>query len=254
VDAGVAHVICAARDPNPAAAGGATYLRAHGVDVVEDADPARARALNPAWWHAVTTGRPMVTVKTAATVDGRIAAADGTSRWITGPEARAHAHEVRARVDAIVVGTGTVYADDPMLSARPAGAPGGDGAHQPLRVVMGLRDIPSGARIRGEADLFRHLRTHDPAEVLAALAREEVRHVLVEGGGSVVAAFVRADLVDELHAYIAPMFLGAGTPVVADLGVGTLAHAPRWAVHEVRRLGACAWLRAERATTDEQEQ
>jgi diaminohydroxyphosphoribosylaminopyrimidine deaminase/5-amino-6-(5-phosphoribosylamino)uracil reductase len=218
--------------------------------MVDDAAPARARALNPAWWHAVTMGRPYVTAKTAATLDGRIAAADGTSQWITGPEARAHAHEVRARVDAIIVGIGTVLADDPALSARPAGTRAGDDVHQPLRVVMGLRDIPKGARMSADPDLLRHVRAHDPADVLAVLAREEVRHVLVEGGATVLAAFVRAGLVDELHAYIAPMFLGAGTPAVADLGVETLGDAPRWEVREVRRLGTCAWLRGERAPAD----
>jgi diaminohydroxyphosphoribosylaminopyrimidine deaminase/5-amino-6-(5-phosphoribosylamino)uracil reductase len=200
-------------------------------------------------------GRPYVTAKTATTLDGRIAAADGTSQWITGPEARAHAHEVRARVGAIIVGTGTVLQDDPALSARPPApatpTPGETRAPrppQPLRVVMGLRPIPPQARVRSDPHLLRHFATHNPGEVLDALHEEQIRHVLIEGGASILGAFLQAGLVDELHAYITPMFLGAGRLAVPDLAIPTLTDAPRWTLREVQPLGDSLWLRATRPT------
>jgi diaminohydroxyphosphoribosylaminopyrimidine deaminase/5-amino-6-(5-phosphoribosylamino)uracil reductase len=164
-----------------------------------------------------------------------VAAADGTSRWITSPQARAHAHALRAEVDALVVGTGTALADDPALTAR---TPDGSLAvHQPLRVVVGTRDLPAGGRLAGPGGEVLHLRTRDPRAVLAALHEREVRHVLVEGGPTLAAAFLRAGVVDEVHAYVAPVLLGAGRPAVADLGVGTIADAVRLHPRAVLPLG-----------------
>lgn len=233
--AGVHRVVFAVEDPNPVAAGGAARLRAAGVDVVSGVRAAEAAQLLEVWAFAVRTGRPFVTLKTAATLDGRVAAADGTSRWITGPEARAHAHAVRAGVDAIAVTTGTVLADDPELTAR---TPEGDlDAHQPLRVVVGERDVPAGARVRGPGGELVHVRSHDPADVLAELAARQVRHLLVEGGPALAGAFLRAGLVDRLHAYVAPVLLGAGPSVVPDLGVTTIADALRLHTVSVEPLG-----------------
>ena len=177
--AGVATVVFAVRDPHPRAGGGAAVLRAAGVAVREGvlADQV-ARGPLRAWLHAVRTGRPHVTWKLAATLDGRSAAADGTSRWITGGAARAEVHEFRAAVDAIVVGTGTVLADDPSLTARHP-----DGSlreRSPLRVVVGHRDVPRGFAL--DAPDVLHLRTHDPDAVLAALHARGVVDVLLEGG------------------------------------------------------------------------
>ena len=154
-------------------------LRAAGVAVREGvlADEV-ARGPLRAWLHAVRTGRPHVTWKLAATLDGRSAAADGTSRWITGADARAEVHALRAGMDAIVVGTGTVLADDPSLTARRP-----DGSlreRSPLRVVVGHRDVPSGFAL--DAPDVLHLRTHDPDAVLAALHDRGVVDVLLEGG------------------------------------------------------------------------
>ncbi|WP_051681571.1 bifunctional diaminohydroxyphosphoribosylaminopyrimidine deaminase/5-amino-6-(5-phosphoribosylamino)uracil reductase RibD [Cellulomonas sp. HZM] len=235
VEAGVARVVVAVRDPNPVAAGGARTLADAGVDVLADVLPDEGRAVLGAWLPAVERGRPFVTLKLASTLDGRVAAADGTSRWITGAVARQHAHDLRAEVDAIVVGTGTALADDPSLTARAA-----DGTlvgHQPLRVVVGLRDVPGDARLRGEGGELVHVRTHDPAEVLAVLAAREVRHALVEGGPTLAAAFLRARLVDEVHAYVAPVLLGGGLSAVADLGVATIADAVRLVPRRVQPLG-----------------
>lgn len=233
--AGVARVVASVADPNPVAAGGAQRLRAGGVDVVLGVLEDEGRALLGPWLPAVRHGRPFVTLKLAVTLDGRVAAADGTSRWITSDVARRHAHELRSQVDAIVVGTGTALADDPELTARTA-----DGAlveHQPMRVVVGLRDLPAAARLHGPGGPLLQVRTHEPAEVLQALAGREVRHALVEGGPVLAAAFLRAGLVDEVHAYVAPVLLGAGRVAVADLGVTTIDEALRLDPVHVQPLG-----------------
>ncbi|MFN8170009.1 MAG: bifunctional diaminohydroxyphosphoribosylaminopyrimidine deaminase/5-amino-6-(5-phosphoribosylamino)uracil reductase RibD [Candidatus Nanopelagicales bacterium] len=234
--AGVARVVVAQLDPNPVAAGGARRLRAAGVEVETGLLAAQAEALNPAWTFAVTHGRPFVTWKTASTLDGRIAAADGTSRWITSAEARAEVHGLRASVDAVVVGTGTVLADDPHLAVRRDGevAPGA----QPLRVVVGLRDVPPTARVLDDAAPTLHLRTHDPVEALADLHAREVRHVLLEGGPTLAAAFVRAGVVDAVRWYVAPALLGSGAAALGDAGMSTIAQALRLQVTDVARVGA----------------
>lgn len=235
ISAGVARVVVGVPDPNPVAAGGAERLRAAGVDVVAGVLASDGVAALGAWLPAVRHGRPFVTLKLAASLDGRVAAPDGTSRWITSAVARRHAHGLRAEVGAIVVGTGTALVDDPSLTART-----GDGSlveHQPLRVVVGHRDVPAGARLRGPGGELVQVRTHDPAQVLAVLHAREVRHVLVEGGPTLAAAFLAAGLVDEVHAYVAPVLLGGGPAAVGDLGVTTIAQAVRLVPTEVVPLG-----------------
>jgi diaminohydroxyphosphoribosylaminopyrimidine deaminase / 5-amino-6-(5-phosphoribosylamino)uracil reductase len=221
VDAGIARVVYAVADPNPQAIGGAQYMASRGVDVIH-VPHADAEAVNQRWLAAMRQGRPYVIAKWAQTLDGRISAADGTSFWITGREAREHAHELRARVDAILVGTGTVLVDDPELSARPESVLE---PHQPLRAIMGNRST-AGARVwRDENAIALH--THDPKAALATLWEREVRTVIVEGGAAIHTAFLGEGLVDELNVYIAPALLGAGTPVFGDLGIRTMADALR---------------------------
>lgn len=233
--AGVARVVYAQSDPHALAAGGADRLRSAGVDVEGGLLAQEAASLNEAWAHAVTTGRPFVTWKVASTLDGRVAAADGSSRWITGDAARAEVHLWRRRCDAIAAGTGTVLSDDPHLTARD-----GDGDladRQPLRVVVGLSDIPPSAHVLDSSAPSLHLRTRDPAEVLATLARLEVRHLLLEGGPRLGAAFLASGLVDEVVWYVAPMLLGAGSPAVADWGITTLGEAVRLRDVRVEQVG-----------------
>lgn len=234
--AGVARVVHAVADPSPRAGGGGAALRAAGVDVRSGVLEAEGRALLRPWLAAVGRGRPWVTLKTASTLDGRVAAADGSSRWITSQAARRRGHALRAEVDAIVVGTGTVLADDPALTARDEHGNLAD--HQPLRVVAGDRPVPDGARLRGPGGDLVQVCGHDPAALLAGLAAREVRHVLVEGGPTLAAAFLRAGVVDEVHAYLAPAFLGAGRSAVADLGIESIAGALRLRVADVERIGA----------------
>ena len=224
--AGIARVVYAAADTNDDAAGGAAALAAGGVAVEGGLLADESRELNHRWAAAVAAHRPFVTVKTAQTLDGRTAAVDGTSQWITSSEARADAQQLRLRADAILAGTGTILADDPQLTARrPGGSPAGQ---QPLRVVMGHTTVPAGARIRGTDGRFLQLPTHDPAVVLTELHARGVRHLMVEGGGTVAGAFLRAGLADELLAYTAPALLGAGTPAFAGLGITSMAQIQRW--------------------------
>lgn len=241
LSAGIRRVVFAQEDPHAIAAGGARVLRDAGLDVEGGILAEEAAALNEAWTFAVSHGRPLVTWKVAATLDGRVAAADGTSRWISGEESRAQVHDLRAEVDAIAVGTGTVIVDDPHLAARDAS--GRARARQPLRVVVGLRDIPEGARVLDSDAPTLHLRTRDPAEVLAALHDREVRHLLLEGGPTLAAAFLEAGLVDHVTWYVAPLIIGAGPVAVPDLGVGTLSQALRLSEVRVDQVGPDARIR-----------
>ncbi|MGL3804847.1 bifunctional diaminohydroxyphosphoribosylaminopyrimidine deaminase/5-amino-6-(5-phosphoribosylamino)uracil reductase RibD [Paeniglutamicibacter sp. R2-26] len=222
IDAGIGNVVHAAKDEGSAAAGGAERLRAAGVNVEQGLFEAEALELNHRWFQARAEARPFTTLHLAQTLDGRIAAADGTSQWITSPESLRHAHRIRERVDAIVVGTGTVEADDPRLNARDE--EGNPFERQPRRIVMGKRGIPEGAAIAADGN-WEQIRTHDPRQVLARLHRDGTSHVLIEGGSSIATAFLAADLVDEIHLYQAPLFLGAGRHGIGDLGVRTLGDA-----------------------------
>jgi diaminohydroxyphosphoribosylaminopyrimidine deaminase/5-amino-6-(5-phosphoribosylamino)uracil reductase len=184
----------------------------------------------------VTHGRPFVTWKAAATLDGRVAAADGTSRWITSAAARADVHELRALVDAVVVGTGTVLLDDPHLAVRRDGVTA-PYDQQPLRVVMGERDVPAGSRVLDAAAPSVHLRTRDARAALSDLVARDVQHVLLEGGPTLAAAFVRAGLVDAVRWYVAPALLGEGPPALAPAGMSTISEALRLAVTDVAIVG-----------------
>jgi diaminohydroxyphosphoribosylaminopyrimidine deaminase/5-amino-6-(5-phosphoribosylamino)uracil reductase len=236
VAAGVTRVVYAQDDPNAAASGGADVLRAAGVDVVGGLLEAEAAALNERWARTISLGRPLVTWKFAATLDGRSAAADGTSQWITSEEAREDVHALRASRDAIIAGTGTVLVDDPRLTVRmPLGSVASE---QPLRVVVGFRDIPATARVHdGPGDVVQ-VRSHDPGEVLRILWDKGFRDVWLEGGPTLAAAFMRAGLVDEVYAYLAPALLGQGRSAVGDLGITSMNGIRRLELEDVRRVGA----------------
>ncbi|HLS04565.1 MAG TPA: bifunctional diaminohydroxyphosphoribosylaminopyrimidine deaminase/5-amino-6-(5-phosphoribosylamino)uracil reductase RibD [Actinomycetales bacterium] len=234
VDAGLARVIYLVADPT-AFGGGAQVLAAGGIEVFGPARLAEilgpelelANRLLAPWLHAARTERPYVVAKFAATLDGRIAAADGTSRWITGARARDHVHQVRAQMDGIIIGTGTALTDDPSLTVRLAAA-GSESEYQPRRIVIGKREIPSDARLRGPGGELIALATHDIDAALAELFDRGLRHVVVEGGSRLLAEFFRADAVNEVHHYLAPAVLGAGAVAVADFGATNISQALRW--------------------------
>lgn len=239
IEAGVRRVVVAQRDPNRLAQGGAETLRRAGIEVETGLLADEAEALNPAWTFAHRNGRPFVTWKLAATLDGRSAAADGTSRWISSAAARRDSHRLRGLCDTMLVGTGTIEADDPQLTVRDDADRPLPRETQPLRVVMGERDLPAAARVLDDRADTLHLRTRDPLSALTTLYRDHDRHhVFLEGGPTLAAAFLRAGLVDEVVAYVAPALLGAGHSAVADLGISTIADALRLHLVDVTVVGA----------------
>jgi len=250
LDAGITRVVYAVADPSDLGGGGALRLAQAGVDVVlADGEHAlRAREFLAPWLFAVTHDRPFVTLKMAASLDGRVAARDGTSRWITGEESRRDVHALRADVDAVVIGTGTAITDDPHLTIRDVDS----GGYQPLPVVVGNRDLPSGLHLASALDRDEAIciRSHDPHVALAHLRDRGVRHVLLEGGPTLAAAWLRAEVVDQLTWFVAPILLGAGPLAIGDLDVRTLTDARRWRVVDVCRRGDDARIRAVPAERD----
>ncbi len=198
--AGVARVVAGARDPNPEAAGGLERLAAAGVEV-ELADRFEARAQNEAWRVFVAKRRPFVVLKVAVTLDGRMAVPG--RRWVSGEESRRYVHELRASVDAVAVGMGTVRADAPRLDARGVATPRG----QPRRLAFGRGPLPAGSELE--------LRSGDLEGELRALAGEGVQSLLLEGGPTIAAAFLEADLVDKLLVFVAPVLAGGDGPLFA---------------------------------------
>ncbi|WP_234661181.1 bifunctional diaminohydroxyphosphoribosylaminopyrimidine deaminase/5-amino-6-(5-phosphoribosylamino)uracil reductase RibD [Agromyces marinus] len=235
VDAGIARVVYAVADPGPHSAGGAQTLRDAGVDVESGVLADEVEALLEDWLFAARERRPRITVKWASSLDGRVAAADGTSRWITGDHARADVHRRRAAADAIAVGAGTVLADDPALTARDDhGALLED---QPVPVVFGRRPLPEGAALRSHPREPILLAGGDLGADLEELQRRGIRSLFVEGGPTLATAFLAAGLVDELLVYLAPALIGGPRTAVGDLGVATIADAPRLRISDLVRLG-----------------
>ncbi len=248
LDAGITRVIVGVPDPSPTAAGGADRLRAAGVAVeqVDGPEGDAAEAVNAVWLTAVRRDRPYLTWKVASTLDGRVAAVDGSSRWITGAPARADVHRLRAECDAILVGVGTVVADDPRLTVR--SADGSVAGRQPLRVVADTNGrTPDTARVRDDsAETWIATAAEvgadpdgrvDLGALLAGLYERERRHVLLEGGPRLAGAAVAAGLVDRVVAYIAPALLGEGPAALGPAGVPTIGRAARLELVDVRRVG-----------------
>ncbi|MDX6326917.1 MAG: diaminohydroxyphosphoribosylaminopyrimidine deaminase [Nocardioidaceae bacterium] len=237
IEAGVRRVVFGQPDPNPVAAGGAATLASAGVEVAGGLLEDEARAVNRAWTFAVDHGRPFVTWKFAVSLDGRSAAADGTSRWVSNLAARRDTHALRAQCDVVLAGTGTVVVDDPQLSVRDEVDEPVPRDQQPLRAVMGLRDVPEQSRVLDDSADTVHLRTRDPEKALAELFDLDRRHVLLEGGPRLAAAFLEAGLVDEVVGYVAPLLVGGGTHAVEGLPIGTIADAVQLDVADVVVLG-----------------
>lgn len=234
IDAGISRVVYAVADPAEPSSGGAERLRGHGIEVESGVRADEVEEFLTSWLTVVRLGRPFVTVKWAQSLDGRAAANDGTSKWITGPDARADVHRWRAASDAILVGTGTVFSDDPALTARIGDELALD---QPMPVVVGLRDVPADAAVRRHPRELVQTRTHDLRVVLDDLRRRGVQSVFVEGGPTIASAFVREDLADRILTYVAPVLLGGERTAIGDIGVTTMAEARRLTLTAVETLG-----------------
>lgn len=256
IEAGISRVVHAVADPNPQATGGGDTLRAAGVQVESGLLAEEAEAGNIAWLTSVRLGRPYVLWKYGATLDGRIAAQDRTSRWITSPDSRADVHRLRAEADAVIVGSGTARADDPHLAVR-----GTAGAVQPLRVVVDTNAtaVKPGARVLDDAAptliavaddadpqlpdavevvrLPRAARGLSVPALLEDLYRRGVRSVLLEGGPTLAGSFIAAGAVDKVVGYLAPVLLGAGPAALADAGISTITEALRLELTETVRIG-----------------
>lgn len=262
IAAGVRRVVYAVPEPGPVAGGGARRLAEAGVEVACGLLAAEAERVNAEWLTYARSRRPHVTWKFAATVDGRSAAADGTSQWITGPESRQDVHRLRARCDAIIAGAGTILADDPRLTAR-----GTDPRRHlrtprtPLRVVVDTRArtplssrvlddaAPTLVAVAEDADagpleartavvrLPRAGRGLDLTALLADLRDRQVVSALLEGGPTLAGSFLAAGLVDRVVAYLAPTLLGTGAAALGDAGVTTLARAHHLAIDDITTTG-----------------
>ena len=278
VDRGIQRVVVAQEDPFPAVAGrGLRRLREAGADVTTGVRGDAARRQIEAFRTHVTTGRPLVTLKTAATLDGQIATRSGDSRWVTGPEARARVHRLRAELDAVLVGAGTARADDPALTVRDA--PLAEGQSQPLRVVLDrpgtlaptlalftdraaptLAVVAEGAhpdygdalteaggvvwRVPerdGHLDLGALLDRLGAGDGLPA-GIGPVQSVLVEAGPGLATALLAKDLVDRVLWFVAPKLVGEGTPAVGDLGTSRMADALAFVESRWETVGADALL------------
>lgn len=274
IEAGVTRVVVACEDPDPRVAGGGIVrLRNAGIEVVVGVLAADADRAHAGFFSRVRNGRPMVTLKTATSLDGRIATASGESQWITGPEARRRVHGMRSRHDAVMVGAGTARADDPALTVRGFGA-----VSQPVRVVISRRlDVPvasvlgrtarevpvwlihgpdappaardawadTGARLMESAlDAGGQI---DVAAALQHLGQAGLTRVFCEGGGALAASLLAADLVDDLAVFSGGLVIGAdSTPSVGAMGVAALSDAPRFDLERVDSVGRdalCLWTR-----------
>ena len=220
IDAGIKSVVYAVADPNTVAAGGAATLKAAGIEVVAGVGADEATHSNRAWLTKIIKGRPFITWKVAATLDGKVAAVDGTSKWITNEASRADVQKVRRSVDAIMVGTQTVIADDPHLVPRD-----GSVASNPLRIVCGTQELPKGANVFDDAAPTKVIASKDLKVIASELLATGVNHILLESGPTLATAMLTAGMLDELMMYQGASVLGAGKSFVADLGVLTIENA-----------------------------
>lgn len=261
VEAGIARIVAATMDPHHKVRGrGFRRLRDAGIEVRTGVERRKARALIEPFAHWLEHGRPFVTLKLAASLDGKVAAADGTTRWISGEASRAEVHELRARADAVLVGSGTVAADDPALTSRTGAAE----VHQPLRVVADSSGrTPTSAQVfdgvsplcivatdgaSGAIDGWRAAGADvvevpsadggvDLRRALTALGERGVCHVLCEGGPTLAAALLAEGLVDRLRLYVAPLVIGGDAPGLFTTGAKTLTDAHGMLIERVGRVG-----------------
>ena len=230
IESGIAKVIYAAADPNPKAAGGAERLKASGVEV-EFKEDASLAEVQGAWLHRISHGRPYFIWKVGATLDGRIAASDGTSQWITSEKSRSDVQVLRNQSDAIMIGTGTALADNPTLRPRI------EGAHSPIRIVMGEREIPADFNLNDGQGRTVFVKSRSVTDLLATIKDLPINQVLIEAGSELGSALFAAGIIDEILLYQAPIVLGAGKNWLSDIGISTITQAKKLTVISSEMVG-----------------
>lgn len=241
IKSGIRRAVIAMKDPNPVNNGrGIKKLKRHGIKTVLGVLKSEAMSINKPYIKFVTKGLPYITVKVAQSLDGKIAAKTGDSRWISSEDSRRYVHELRAKADAVMVGAGTVLKDDPLLLSRVSGG------RQPMRIVVaGKRKIPSSARIFTAADKSPVVIVNSPEE---ALRLKDVTNILVEGGGGLIASLIEKDLVDRFLIFIAPKIIGgiSAKTAVEGSGVRSIKDAMDFKIVSVRRFRKDVLIEAER--------
>ena len=231
INSGIKKVVYAVSDPNPIATGGAERLRAAGVEVESGIGEEQARLENRAWLTKIELGRPRITWKIASTMDGKVAASDGTSKWITGDLARTDVARMRSQVDGIVTSTATVIADDPLLTSKGLGK-------NPVRIVMGATELSAKMQISNDAAETVLIKSRNFDELLLLAEERGFNDLLIESGPTFGTALLRANLIDEIVLFQAPTLLGSGTPSIGDLGITNIAGRLDFEISDVEVIGS----------------
>ena len=234
IKADIAKVIYAVRDPNSLASGGARALAAAGIEVVFNGDVSEITYSNRAWLHKIKNNRPYFIWKIATTLDGRTAAIDGSSKWITGEESRAEVSKLRSESSAILIGTATALADNPNLIPRDIKT---TRETNPVRIVMGLREIPSDFNLHNDAAETVFLRSHDFSELRKLCAERDFNQVFVESGSELGTALLKAGLIDELIIFQAASLLGSGLSFIGDLGATNIREKTDFLIRDFAQFG-----------------
>ena len=231
IKSGIKKVVYAVSDPNPAAAGGAERLREAGIEVQSGIGEIQARLENRAWLTKIEKGRPRITWKIAATMDGKVAASDGSSKWITGELARADVARMRSQVDGIVTSTTTVIADDPLMTSKGFGK-------NPLRIVMGTSELSSKMQIFDDAAETVLIKSRNLKDLISLATERGFNELLIESGPNFGTALLRENLIDEIVLYQAPTLLGSGTPSIGDLGITNISGRLDFEISDVEMIGS----------------
>ena len=230
IEAGIARVVYAVNDPNPEAAGGSEELHKSGIEVISGLLRDECAFENRDWLTKISKSRPRFIWKIASTMDGKICAADGTSQWITSESSRTNVALMRSQADAILVGTGTVLADNPELTSKGRGL-------NPVRIVMGMREIPSSYKVRNNQSETIFIKSHEISDLLITVNERGFNRVIVECGSSLGSALMRERIIDEVVLFQSPTFFGTGTSFLADIGVATITERRNFDIHEVELIG-----------------
>ena len=231
IDAGITKVFYSVTDPNPIAAGGAEKLRNSGIKVVAGLLESEAAFVNRAWLTKIAKHRPRITWKIASTMDGKVAAADGSSKWITSELARADVALLRSQADVIVTSPATVKADNPLLTSKGLGK-------NPVRIVMGETEIAPGSQVLNSDAETVVIKSHNFQELISLSNQGGFNQILVESGPTFGTALLKADLVDEIVLFQAPTFFGSGTPSISDLGINSISQRLDFDIADVEIIGA----------------